>query len=1102
MPVETNVSSPHVRRMLALIEEHAGESLSLATLARALGRQQAYLGRLFRQQMGVSTREYVVRVRLERAAGMICQGDKVEAVALEVGYRSKKNFYRQFIRHFGTTPAAYRARAATPHRERMAMEQILEGMVFRPIGPPGAGGFVTGIAGLGGCPATLFVASTGGLWRTTNNGTSWQPVCEERRNVAVAVIAAGVCDPNAVWMAPGRVDSTHRGGGGIYVSRDAGTTWTHACDDGPSGVSRLVVDPHDPAVAYAVAAGCGDRPRPANGLYRTSDGGRTWRDVTLPGNGVAISDVSVHPRQRDVLLAAVSMPDAAVYESRDGGAKWTKLSVPFTAGDGGAVAIGRCRNKPEAVYACARKGDGGILRSNDGGRTWRRLNPSNAPSGFDGMEVDPDNPDHLYLQADRLYQSHDGGSTLGPHGTSGPRHGGAALWIDPADRRHVVAGDRGSIATSYDGGDTWLRCRNLSIAHVSQVAADMQRPYNVYAGLQQSGACMGPGATRSAGGITCEDWFHIPDGHDFAVPDAAAAGTVYTRGTRGQFVRFDARTGEHKVIHPEHPDARRSAAAWDFPAPLAASPSTASTIHAGGRCVFKSTDRGVEWTAISPALASPGGSVTAFAESPWTPGLLYAGTDDGRLFVCREGGQAWSNVSSSIAGVPAGSRVSRIVPSSHEPDTAYVAFDSSALSDSRPYLFVTNDAGRSWTSISANLPAGAVHVVRDDPRNARLLYAGTGAGLFVSLDRGGTWTSLRGKLPNVPVTDLVVHPRDNDLVVATAGRGIWILDDVTPLQELSDQVISRGAHLFPVRGGTQWTLKDSVGGLEDDVFTGRNPEPGTTLTYWLGEVAAGGVRLLVKDARGVQVREIDGSAAAGLQRISWDLRAQAAQAAAPLTDMGASLGAFVRPGDYEVTLVVDRKGCGTQRVRIEADPLIEIPDTERDLHQRAIGDLTEMQNTVGSAAAALDAIWSQLHAAHDRLQRSTIVPGPVCSAGTVLVRKVVALRRLVVSHTPRLTRKVAPQVHAMVGTQATLSTRVHALKADIAGSTSAPTPVQSQALQRLRREMSEMIEQLNAILTEELPLLNRMIERNGISPARVSTRPLPALPATNGRRAS
>jgi AraC-like DNA-binding protein/photosystem II stability/assembly factor-like uncharacterized protein len=1112
--------SPHVRRMVELIEQRFAEHLCLEAMAQAIGRQAAYLGRLFQQQTGFTTRDYVARCRLNRAAGLIRQGDKVEAVALEVGYRSKKNFYRQFRHRFGMTPTEYRRRASQRQPVTLPDGPSLDAFMFRPIGPAVAGSTISAIAVAEGRPSTFYVAGAlGGLWKTVNNGTTWQPIFGSESSTAIGALALAPSDPSVIWVGTGDADSVPLSwGDGVYRSTDAGQTWTHTRLRDARHVGRIVVHAQDPRIAYVASSGSRSKPGDARGLSKTSDGGETWSSVLVLGEDDGVTDLAAFPSAPDRLIAAVTRrrrspasskghaAASGLYVTDDGGATWTKLGVGLPTSDIYGASLDICRRRPHVIYASLRGVDGGIFRSDDASQSWQRMSAPDPRAVCGSVHVDPDDPLRIYLLGEHFRISDDGGQTFR---SDISRTGGSAhrvLWIDPADPHHLIDGGDDGVRVSYDRAHTWQSYRNLPIAQVCQVAVDLQRPYHVYAGLQKSGAWCGPSATRHAAGIANGEWVRIPGGGLVALPDPSDANTLYTQTRDRRLIRHDVRTAEQKMVSPALSDDSSLRAPATASAPLVISSFDSSTLYVGLDRVFKSTDRGVSWNPVGPDLTQvdparrrrrsfgdddtpcsnePPPLITTLAESAKTPALLYVGTDDGRVFACWNQGRTWQDVSDRIDRAPQHAPINRLATACHEGETAYLAFDARCNDDFAPYLYMTTDAGHSWTSIASDLPAGPVHAICEDPRNQNLLYVGTETGLYVSFNRGARWMPLRNNLPVVQVSDIVVHPRDNDLLLATRGRGIWILDDATPLQQWGDGTLATD-YLFAVRSGIQWLRDGDADWLGDAAYAAPNPPAGTFITYHLKEAVSGALKLVIRDTRGAVVRELEGPRDRGAHRVIWDLRLppphhlQASEDGAA-SSARARVGAFVLPGDYEVTLVAGGTVCGTRLARVEPDPGVTLSDAARELQQRALIELTAMQDAVAGAAAALHTVITHLQAAYSRLERSLVLPPSVLHAMAALARRTNALCKVVGA-------QAFAHDDASSVIPVTLRMRVNDLKSEIAGTSSAPTPLQTQALARLQTELSQLVGQANAILTHQLPAINRQLEHHGASPLRLATK--------------
>jgi photosystem II stability/assembly factor-like uncharacterized protein len=834
---------------------------------------------------------------------------------------------------------------------------VLDRLSARCIGPANMGGRVVDLAVVEGQPGTMYVASaSGGLWKTTNNGTTFAPVFERENTVSLGAVAVAPSNSNVVWVGTGEANPRNSvsWGDGVYKSIDGGATWRHMGLKESAHIGRIVVHPRDLDTLYVAALGRLWGPNHERGLFKTTDGGKSWRNVMYVDADTGCVDVAMDPVDPETLYAAAYRvrrdafsggnpavqygERAGLYKSSDGGRTWLRMTNGLPRGAQGRCGIAVFRKNHRIVYAVVqtdktvlsrdsqfgqaeRPGThvetGGVFRSDDAGQSWTKLNDlCPRPFYFSQIRVDPNDDQRVYVLGVTLHVSSDGGRTFSPQNAAEGAHADHhALWIDPHDSRHLVLGNDGGVAFSYDRGATWERLQNLPIAQFYAVAVDMGKPYRVYGGLQDSGTWSGPSATRCREGITPADWSRLLgyDGFQCRV-DPSEPDTVYVESQYGHPRRMNVRAGESKDIQPRPP---RGAAEYRFNwnAPLLVSSHNPRTIYFGGNHVFRSTNRGDDWERISPDLtrgqpgrnAYMGHTLTALAESPLSAGLLYAGSDDGRVHVRRGDHGSWLDISERIPGVPPDRWVTRIECSPFAAKTAYLAIDRHRNDDRRPYLFKTVDAGDSWRSIVSNLPAeGSIHVVGEDPFRKDLLYVGTEFGLFVSLDGGGTWHRLRGGLPTVAVHDLVVHPRERELVIATHGRGVYIVV-VAPLEELTPEVLMASVHLFEVKPAARFVHR----GLRwpSRVFAAPNPPFGTAIYYYLGSKPDGPIRLKITDAKGNTVAELQGSAEPGLQRVQWDLRTGKGDREEPT---------LVPAGDYLIKLQMGARTL-TRRVRVEAE---------------------------------------------------------------------------------------------------------------------------------------------------------------------------------------
>ncbi len=831
---------------------------------------------------------------------------------------------------------------------------IFDRLIARPIGPANMGGRVVDLAAIESRPGTIYVASaSGGLWKTTNNGTTFAPVFERENTVSLGAVAVAPSNPDIVWVGTGEANPRNSvsWGDGVYQSTDGGKTWRHRGLVQTAHIGRIVIHPRDPNIVYVAAVGRFWGPNVERGLFKTTDGGATWQQVMYVDDDTGCIDVRLDPAEPETVYAvayrvrrdAYSGGNPAVqcgaraglYKSTDGGKTWLQLTNGLPQRPIGRCGIDLYRKDSRILYAVvqtdktllsrdtefgqparasANADTGGVFRSDDGGQSWTKLNDlCPRPFYFSQIRIDPSDDQRIYVLGVSLHVSTDGGRSFGEKdaaaGTHADHH---ALWIDPANPRHLILGNDGGVAFSFDQGATWERLQNLPISQFYGVAVDQRRPYRVYGGLQDSGTWSGPSATRSREGITPADWTRILgyDGFQCQV-DPSDPDIVYAESQYGHPRRINVRTGAGKDLQPQPPRGQPEYR-FNWNAPLLLSPHDPRVLYFGGNHVFCSKHQGDDWETISSDLtrgppgrnAYLGHTLTALAESPVQKGLLYAGSDDGRVHVRRASSTGWLDVSDRIPSVPPERWITRIECSHFAAHTAYLALDRHRQEDHRPYLFKTTDAGMTWQPIAANLPKdGPIHVVREDPRNKEVLYVGTEFGLFISVDAGANWHRIRS-LPTVAVHDLVVHPREQELVIATHGRGIYILE-VAPLQEGIAQALAEAAHLFEVKPAIRFVYR----GIRwpSRAYVAPNPPFGTGIYYYLGPAVRDPVHITITDAEGSVVRQWKTKATPGLQHLQWDLRTGKGDDEEPV---------LVPAGEYHVRLQVGERNL-TRSIRVE-----------------------------------------------------------------------------------------------------------------------------------------------------------------------------------------
>lgn len=834
---------------------------------------------------------------------------------------------------FVSIPAAAGAqKAADKSADNSAsISSALNLLRWRSVGPANQAGRVSVVAGVPGNPVVYYVAgANGGIIKTTNGGTTFKPVFDDQDVGSIGAIAIAPSDPNIIYVGTGEENPRNNAsiGDGMYKSVDAGEHWSRIGLEKSERIARIVIDSKNPDIVYACGLGREWGPSEERGVFKSTDGGKSWKRVLYVDPQTACSDISADPNNSSIIYAGMYTyrrwawhlesggGNTAVYKSVDGGATWDRLSgkdrdrgLPKKEMDRIGIAV--APGNPDIVYVISEtKDEGELWRSDDAGATWRTVNRDPninfRPFYYADIRVDPQNPNRVFTLSGSLYLSEDGG--LNFRTIARDVHGDhQAMWIDPLNAKRILSGSDGGWQVSADGGQNWEVVNTFPFTQFYHINYDMQRPYMTCGGLQDNGNWCGPSNSLSGQGNMKRDWYTVSGGDGFfTVPDLNKPWLIYSDAQGGMISLTDIRSGVQKTIYP-YPNRVGSVGdamishkyRFNWNSPIALSPEDPGVVYFGGNVLFKSTDNGHSWEVISPDLTtndpakqqSSGGpivvdntaaefhsTILSIAPSPLDANVIWVGTDDGNVQVTRDGGKSWSNVFRNVPGLKPNAWIPTVDASHFEAGTAYVAADHHQDDDYTPYAYVTRDFGKTWTRITGDLPAKAawVHVVREDPKNRNLLYIGTEMGVWASWDRGAHWTSLRRNLPTVPVRDIQVHPRDNDILLATHGRGLYIMDDATALQQLGDATKS-DATLFDIRPAFRWTTWSKDGNLGQKRWAGENPPTGALITYYLAKQPAVAVDISITDSQGKVVRRLRRvSDEAGINRTVWDLRYDAA----------------------------------------------------------------------------------------------------------------------------------------------------------------------------------------------------------------------------------
>ncbi|HEV8363255.1 MAG TPA: hypothetical protein VGQ52_07035 [Gemmatimonadaceae bacterium] len=901
---------------------------------------------------------------------------------------------------------------------------------FRSIGPAALGGRIHDIEVPSGDPSTIYIgAASGGIWKSTNKGTTWTPIFDNQPVSTFGDIAIFIGDNKIVWAGTGEQNNRQSTswGNGVYRSSDAGATWTHVGLEETRHIGRVTLHPTDPNVAYVAALGNLWKPSADRGVFKTTDAGRSWQKVLFVDTLTGAVDMVMDPNDPNTLYAATYQrlrspwgmngggPGSAIYKTGDGGATWRMLTSGIPAGDKGRIGLAIARGNGRILNATIEHPrEGGTYRTEDGGETWRKMSSVNPrPMYYSSIYLDPSNDRRVWVLGTTNFRSEDAGRTFrnlpaSPVYDVGLKTDHHALWIDPRDGRHVLLGGDGGLHESWDMGETWNRLNNFAIGQFYAIAVDKREPYWVYGGMQDNHSWMGPSATRHWLGIINEDWKQIGFGDGmYQQWDPFNPRFVYSSSQNANMQRVDVQTGDRLDVAPNPPAGERPYR-FDWTAPIVASQHTAGTIYLGGNRLFISKDRGYTWSRTAdltrqidrdtlPLMGVLGrnialarndgeesfGEITTISESPVDPRVLWVGTDDGNVQVTRDGGLTWTNVTANFSGVPNGTFVARVVASSAARGTAYVAFDGHRKGNFTPYLYRSVDFGKTWTPVVNGLPNGnPLRTLHEWNGKAHVLFAGTEFGLYVSSDSAATWRKLAANLPTTRYDDVLIHPTTKDLVIGTHGRSIWILDDARPIADWSPRVASAPAFMFPIRDATIVQFWEDYSNRAQGAYAGENPPDGAIIHYHLSQSATD-AKLTVSAPNGKVVRSFSVPGEAGvIQRAVWDLRHDpppfqpdttlARRMSLPMpphvTD---DRGPFVSPGTYTVTI----EAGGTkvsQPVRVKGDPMLPITLVQHRERETFLLEVRELQRDAATMLNAIAARRRQSDAAADSVEMNRL----------------------------------------------------------------------------------------------------------------------------------
>lgn len=875
---------------------------------------------------------------------------------------------------------------AAAHAETIEIDSTtFGGLEARAIGPAVMSGRISSIDAVPDDPLTIYIGTaSGGVWKSTDGGTTFSSVFDDHTQ-SIGAVRIDPKNPKNIWVGTG--ESCTRNsvsiGDGVYRSTDGGASWTHLGLAKSERIAAIRVSPASSDTAWVCATGPAWSSGEERGVYKTTDGGKSWKRVLYVDADTGCSDLAIDPQEPRILYAGMwtfrrsphsfrsGGKGSGLWKSTDGGETWREIEKGLPEGEKGRIAVAVAPSRPSVVYAVVESKDTALYRSDDLGESWERTNNSfniqARPFYFAHLAVDPTDHNRVYKPGLTLTMSEDGGRTFNSSmvpSFAGPHSDHHALWINPKNPYEMILGTDGGAYISQDRANKWRHIRSLPVSQFYHVSHDMDVPYNVYGGLQDNGSWRGP--SRGASGVQGRDWRNIGSGDGFyAFRDPSEPDLVFVEYQGGEISRMRLSTGENREIQPAagdgEPDYR-----FNWNTPIHMSPNEPGTFYIGSQFLFRTRDKGESWEKISPDLSTnnrelqgqlqSGGltvdnstaenhtTIFAISESPRNREVIWAGTDDGNLQVTRDGGKTWTNVAANLPGVPRGTWVSSVEASAHDEATAFATLDGHARGDMKTYAFKTTDFGKTWTPLLSEGTTGVEgysHVIRQDPKNPDLLFLGTELGLYISVDGGARWARFTGKFPDkVAVRDLVIHPRDHDLIIATHGRGIYILEDLSALRSLTREVLEQEVAFLPSKPAVMLIPTAVQDFPSDDEFIGQNPAEAATITYWLQKRHMfGDLKVEVYDDQGALVASLPGGKRKGINRVVWPMRLASPKMPggnSVIMSGGAFFGPRARAGTYTVKLI---KGDKTLESRVELAP---DPRSTHTAEDRALQHTTVM----------------------------------------------------------------------------------------------------------------------------------------------------------------
>ena len=871
---------------------------------------------------------------------------------------------------------------------------LFSDLTFRNIGPSVAGGRIHDVEVMPGNPEMLFIASaSGGIWKSTNKGTTWKPVFDNEAVSTFGDIAISKSNTNILYVGTGEQQNRQSSswGNGVYKSTDQGETWQSIGLEKTFHISKVIVHPSNSNIVYVGALGNLWKETEERGIYKTTDGGKSWKKILYVDDKTGIIDMVMDANNPNIVYAATYQrmrkvwgfngggPGSGIYKTTNGGANWSKLSQGLPSGDLGRIGLAASQNRSNILYATIEHSkESGFYRSANGGRSWKKMNTLNPrPMYYSHIATDPKDDKIVYMLAVELYRTEDSGTTFyqlptRPTYDVGVHSDHHSIFIDKSNSNHFfLAGDAG-LHESWDYGKTYSRLNNIPIGQFYAMGVDMDVPYNIYGGMQDNHSWMGPSATRHWLGILADNWKQVGFGDGMSQQPDPESDIVYNASQNGNIIRFDKRNGNMQGLRPI-PGKDEEKYRFDWVTPIVLSQYSNKKVYLGGNRLFTTRDGGISWQRTDDLTkninrdsleimgvlgadiklskndgTSTFGEIISISESPITKKEVWIGTDDGNVQLTRDDGRTWAEVSQNILGLPENAYVSRVLASRQGRGHAYVTFDRHREGDWSPYVYKTEDFGKNWKSLSADLPSGSINVIVEHPDNHDLLFIGTEHAVFVSLNSGIDWQKVTSNLPTTLYDDMIIHPREKDLILGTHGRSFWVLDDLAPLAEWNESK-DKDVHLFSTRDATLFYYWKSTSYRSQEEWVGPNPEYGALINYVVN-TDADSVTITIKQRNQIVRQYKEKSDKGKLKRLVWDLKYDTPTFSADAGDKEGLIkpkpeeilpkpphplriqGVDVSPGTFDIVVSTDdSKSSG--KVLVKGDPLVDISSGQYRLRE-------------------------------------------------------------------------------------------------------------------------------------------------------------------------